>query len=171
MSGTGNLALRARPRRAELVVGVVLFLAAIAVVIGRSGSPEPLPLSDTVINVRTPVDQPVYLGVFTPGNDWTRKLRLDGVKVHATSNTELTITPLLCHGGSISVTTDPEKFCDDLVDPEGETLGAGDSIVLQVVCDEPTVAVIDPVRLGFHEGFKWGTLPAGAGSIVQTVGT
>ena len=98
-----------------------------------------------------------------------RTLHLSGVKIHTTSNTDVSVTPLLCRDGRIEATTDPAAFCADLVNPEGQAFGPTDSIVLQVLSAVPAVAVIDPVRLGFRENLQWGTFPTGAGAVVQVL--
>jgi hypothetical protein len=104
--------------------------------------------------------------MFAGDRGFDRTLQLSGVKVHITANTEVEATPYLCRGGSISVTTEPEAFCEDLVNPEGQAFGPGDSIILEVSGDETAIAVIDAVRLGFREGLQWGTHEAGSAAIV-----
>lgn len=160
--------MQTRPRLL-LAGGVVLLVLAGALTWWRSSSPQALPLDDRVINASTPVGQPIYLGVFRTGDDFGRTLHVSGVKIHATSNTAVSLTPLLCRGGAITVTTDPDQFCPVLIDPEGQTLGAGDQIVVQVLSDQPAVAVVDRVRVAFRETLRWATLPAGAESVVQVL--
>jgi len=169
MSETGtSLELTRRPRLA-LIGGLVVLALALVLALVRASSPGDLPTTDVSVTASTPVDQPVYIGVFTASADFGRTLDLSGVKVHTTSNTDVSVTPLLCREGAVGVTTDPEPFCSALVNPEGETFTAGDSIVLQVTSDEPALAVVDRVRLGFREGLQWGTLPAGHGAIVRVL--
>jgi hypothetical protein len=166
MSSTGIL--ESRPRvRALLGAGVVALVLLVASVLWLRGTPDDLPVGDALVPASTPVDQPVYVGVFSAGTDFGRTLHLSGVKIHATSNTDVSIEPLLCRGGAVAVTTEPEAFCPVLVNPEGQDLGAGDSIVIQVLSDEPAVAVVDPVRLSFSENLQWATLPAGSGAVVR----
>lgn len=168
MSSMGILEMQPR-QRWLLATGVVVLVVALTVGLWQRGSPGPLPLSDEVVPASTPVGQPVYLGVFTAPADFGRTLNLSGVKIHATSNTDVSLTPLLCRGGSVGVTTDPGAFCPVLVDPEGQELRAGDTIVLQVVSDDPAVAVVDRVRLAFSENLQWATLPAGSGAVVRVL--
>jgi hypothetical protein len=145
------------------VIGVLLA----ALVVWYVNSPSDLPTSDQPVQASTTAGRPVYVGVFSAGSDFERALRLSGVKVHTTANTEVEVVPHLCRGGSLAVTTEPATFCEALVDPEGESFERGDSIVLEVSSDESTIAVIDPVRLGFREGLQWGTRKAGSGAIVE----
>jgi hypothetical protein len=127
--------------------------------------PEPLPTSDAMVHATTPVGQPVYVGMFTP-DDFDRTLRLSGVKVHTTSSVDVDVQPLLCRSGTIGVTTDPASFCADLVDPEGESFGPGDSIVVVVTAQAPGAAVVDRVRLGYREALQADTQEAGQTAIV-----
>ncbi|MGA8257049.1 MAG: hypothetical protein WB767_10790 [Nocardioides sp.] len=169
MSTTGtNLELIRRPRVA-LLGGVVVLTGALILLLVRTAHPGELPVSDRTVNASTPISQPVYVGVFSAGAEFARTLDLSGVKVHTTSNTEVSVTPLLCKAGTVGVTTDPDAFCAELVNPEGQAFTSGDSIVLQVTSDEAAIAVIDRVRLGFREGFQWGTLPAGQSAIVRVL--
>ncbi len=169
MSTPTPLQVRRRPR-ARLVVRVLLAVVALAFLAWFTTSPGALPVSESQVTASTPVDTPVYLGVFTPGPDFDRVLHLSGVKVHSTANTELTVTPLLCRGGAVGVTTEPERFCRELVNPEGRTLRQGDAVVLEVTSDLAAIAVIDRVRLGFRDGLQWGTLEAGSTAIVRVLG-
>lgn len=169
MSTPTDLQVRRGPR-AGIVVRALLALVLVAFVVWFTTSPASLPTSDTTISASTPAATPVYVGVFTPGADFDRDLHRSGVKVHTTANTEVTVTPLLCVGGTIGVTTEPDHFCPELVNPEGRTLGEGDAIVLEVSSELAAIAVVDRVRLGFRDGLQWGTLEAGSGAIVRVLG-
>lgn len=163
-----RLEVRPRPRSA-LFAGVLVLLVVLGFLVWYANSPQPLPTSGRTISASVPVAQKLYVGVVAETNDFDRTLSLSGVKVHTTSNTEVVVTPLLCRGGTVEVTTDPEPFCDELVNPEGEAFGPDDDIVLEVSSDEPAIAVIDRVRLGFREGVQWGTLDIGAPAVVRVL--
>ena len=163
-----RLEVRRRPG-AALVAGLLVLAVVLGFLVWYAHSPRPLPTSDRTITASIPVGKKLYVGVVSDVTGFDRTLSLSGVKVHTTSNTEVVVTPLLCRGGTVEVTTDPEPFCDDLVDPEGETFGPGDDIVLEVSSAEPAIAVIDRVRLGFREGLQWGTLAAGAPTVVRVL--
>lgn len=138
-------------------------LALVAAVVGWvSTHPEPLPTSDATVTASTPVGQPVFLGVFATPADFGRTLHVSGVRVFATATAEVTITPHVCHGGSVNVTTTPESFCAELGPTEGATLEAGDEIVLEVVGAEPGGVQVDRVRVAYRDGVQWGTQDAGA---------
>lgn len=156
-----------RSRLGVLIGGVLLLAGAIALAVWHAQHPAPLPVEDRTVSASTPVGSPVYVGV--AGGIASRTLHLSGVKVHTTSNTMVDVTPLLCRDGRIEATTDPDAFCSALINPEGQALDADDSIVLRVSSDEPAIAVIDPVRLGFRDGLQWGTLPTGAGAVVRVL--
>jgi hypothetical protein len=168
MSGTR---IATRPGRLARTV----ILAVVVLVLGASGTwyathPRALPTTPATVNAATVTGRPVYIGVFVPDRDFDRTLHLSGVKIHTTANTQVRVEPLLCRGGSIAVTSDPDPFCQELVNPEGEEFGTGDAIVLEVSAAENAIAVVDPVRLGFREGLQWGTERAGAGAIVTVRG-
>src|SRR3954471_13563492 len=94
--------------------------------------PEPLATSSTRVQAESPMGRPVYVGVYGTPADFDRTLHVSGVRVFASSTSEVTIVPHVCHGGSVSVTTTPATFCRAFGPTEGATLEAGDEIVLEV---------------------------------------
>lgn len=160
------LRVRGRSRwavRVAWLAGVVTF----AVLTGYVAShPEELPTSDQVVAGATPVDRPVYLGVFQADASFDRSLDLSGVKVFAESTVPVTITPHLCRGGSLGVTSEPETFCAELVPTEGATLTAGDAVVLEVSGGEPGTVRIERVRLAYRDRLQWDTQFAGSPALV-----
>lgn len=159
-------------RRDPRVVAAALAVTGLVVVVLSAwyvNTPAPLPVASTTIQAITPVDQPVYVGVFAPSAAFGRTLTLSGIKLSITSNTEISVVPLLCRGGTLGVTTDPTQFCDELVNPEGEHFGPGDDIVLEVTGQQSAVAVVDRIRVGFREGLRWGTEEAGAPVVVRVL--
>ena len=155
---------RAQSRWVLLATGIALL---VGLGIWYVNSPSALPTSNATVNASAVAGQPIYLGVFAATDDFERTLHLSGVKVHTTANTHVEVVPLLCRDGSLSVTTEPDAFCGELVNPEGETFGPGDSIVLEVSSEETAIAVIDRVELGFREGLQWGTREVGSRAIVS----
>jgi hypothetical protein len=144
------------------VVLVLLF----AVIGWVTTHPKALATTDTRVNGSTPVTQPIYLGVFRPDADFDRTLHISGVRVFASSTVEVTITPHVCDGGSVRVTTTPETFCDELGPTEGATFDGGDTIVLEVVGDEAGVVTIDRIRIAYRDSLQRATQDAGAPSQV-----
>ncbi len=163
------LTVRRDPRVGGIAAAVSALLI-VGVTAWYVNSPAPLPIAPKAIQASTPVDRPIYVGVFAPTAEFARRLRVSGIKVHTTSNTEVTVVPLLCRGGTVGVTSDPRQFCEELVNPEGERFGPGDDIVLEVTSDDAAVAVIDRIRVGFREGLQWGTEEAGAPVVVRVLG-
>jgi len=131
--------------------------------------PDELPTAEHVVTASTPVDQPVYVGVFHADADFGRTLHLAGIKVFAVSTAPVTITPWLCRGGSLGVTSEPELFCSELVDTEGATMTAGDEVVLEVTGAEPAVVDIERIRVAYRDGLQWGTQFAGSPAIVSLI--
>lgn len=154
---------RARARLAAAVLGGAL---AVGMAAWHVSHPGELPTQEGPLRASTTTGAPVYVGVFVPPADFDRDLSLSGVKVHTTANTEVEVVPYLCRDGGFAVTTAPESFCKELVNPEGQRFDAGDAIVLEVSSDLAAIAVIDRVRLGFREGLQWGTEEAGVPAIV-----
>ena len=156
-----------RSRRGLWVTTYVVVLVVLIAVVGWvTTHPESLPTTDTRVNASTPVTEPVFLGVFGREAGFDRTLHISGVRVFASSTVEATITPHVCHGGSVRVTSTTESFCDELGPTEGATLAPGDTIVLEVVADAPGVVSIDRLRIAYRDGLQWATQDAGAPSQV-----
>lgn len=154
-----------RPKRQSRLWRWAPPVAAVALLVGWVAwyvtTPEDLPTDPTPVTAAGVVGQPLYVGMFAAPAGFHRALHISGVTVHATSSTKLTIKPLLCRHGAFGQTTEPDQFCASLDEPAGQRLGEGDSIVLEVSSDQTVVAKIDPVRISFQEGFRWGTKAAG----------
>lgn len=131
-------------------------------------TPEDLPTSDKTISAPGVAGTPLYVGMFSAPDGFGRTLRISGVKVHATTSADLAVTPLLCRRGTVGVTTGPDQFCSELVDPAGERMVAGDSIVLKFEATEPVIAVVDQLRIAYREDVRWDTQPAGSEQAIVT---
>ncbi|MBC9735219.1 hypothetical protein [Nocardioides marmotae] len=166
---TTDVALEVRPRRrlVRWVVPALLGLALLAVLGWYATHPPVLATSADQRRATTAVDTPVYVGMFAAPGD--RTLAVDGVKVHATANTDVDVAPLLCKGGSPVVTSDPATFCRELVAPAGNRLEPGDSLVVEVSAATPAVVVLDRIRVGYQDGIRAGTQEAGVEHAVVTV--
>lgn len=162
---TAPLGVR-RSRRTTLLVwlGTVLVLG--AVTLWYATHPPALATRDGQTSATTPVGRAVYVGVYSPGAGFGRTLEVAGVKVHTDATTPVEVTPLLCRGGSISVTTAPEPFCTELVDPAGQDLEGGDQIVLRISADAPGAAYVSQIRIAYREGIRAATQLAGAPVVV-----
>ncbi|MDN4173882.1 hypothetical protein QWY28_13050 [Nocardioides sp. SOB77] len=167
MTNAVTLEVSTRRRRTRWAVWALLAAALLAVLAWYCTHPPALATSTDARRATTPVDTPVYVGMFAAPGD--RSLALDGVKVHATANTDVELAPLLCKGGSLVVTSDPGAFCRELVPPEGERLEPGDSLVVEVVAAEPAIVVLDRIRIGYQDGIRAATQPAGVDHAVVTV--
>ena len=164
-----SLAVTPSRRGWRLTAYAAVLLVLAAAVWWVSTHPEGLETSDATVTASTPVGQPVFLGVFDTTADFDRTLHVSGVRIFATATGEVTITPHVCHAGSVNVTTTPETFCDELGPTEGATLRSGDEIVLEVVGDVPAVVQIDRVRVAYRDGLQWATQDAGARSQVTVL--
>lgn len=152
------------------ITGLVVALAIVLTwLVWYAVTPERLPVSKKVVNANGVVGSPLYVGMFAAPGDFGRTLRISGVKVHTTSDVELEVTPLLCRRGTVGVTTQPDQFCADLVDPEGERLVGGDSIVVRIESEHAALAVVDRVRIAYREDIRWDTQPAGNQQAIVTI--
>lgn len=148
-----------RVRRFTLIAAAVLL--PVSWLVWYVNTPSDLPVTAREVSDTAVSGQPVYVGMFIAPSGFGRSLHMSGVKVHTVATTDLEVTPLLCRGGTVTVTSAPELFCADLVDPEGEELTDGDTILVEVRSDRASVAVVDRISIGFREGIRWGTRPAG----------
>ena len=168
-AGSGPLQVRTRSRwlgRGAWLVGLVVLAAAVGYV---TTHPDELPTLQEPVAASTPVGQPVFVGVFHANADFDRTLEISGIKVFAESTMPVEITPRLCRGGSLGVTSEPEVFCTELVDTEGATMTAGDEVVLEVTADEPGVVGIDRIEVAYRDGLQWATQLAGSPAVVQVL--
>jgi hypothetical protein len=149
--------------RVGALAGVAVFLVAVGYV---TTHPQELPTSDTVVTASTPVGRPVYLGVFQAEAGFDRTLAVSGIKVFAESTAPVTITPYLCRGGSVGVTSEPELFCAELVQTEGATMEPGDEVVLEVEGDQPGTVSIERIRVAYRARLQWATQFAGSPAVV-----
>lgn len=156
---------RSRWWRVSAIVGVLALV--VGWVLWYVRTPDELAITFRTATVSGVVAAPVYVGMFAAGDDFGRTLHVSEVVVSA-SDDDIAVTPLLCRGGTVGVTTDPAQFCDELIDPEGAELGGGDSILLEVSADAPTEVTIDRIEISFREGLRWGTEEAGLGSVTVT---
>ncbi len=154
-------------RLTPVLVGAMLAVAVATTAAYYVSTPEPLPTSQEAVTASIPAGQSVYVGVFRPPEGFDRVLHLTGVRIDVVANTEVTVVPLVCQGGDLGVTTQPQEACATVVDPEGVDFGAEDDLILQVTGTTGSIAVIDRVALGFREGARWGTVPAGAPAEVR----
>lgn len=173
-SSAGNLGKPPLPRASlqsrfwRLTVAVAGALLLVGWFVWYATTPEDLPTSSKTVSAPGVAGTPLYVGMFTAPDDFDRTLRISGVKVHATTSADITVTPLLCRRGTVGVTTGPEQFCSDLVNPEGERFVGGDSIVLRFEATQPVIAVVDQVRIAYREDVRWDTQPAGNEQVIVT---
>ncbi|GAB3259795.1 hypothetical protein [Nocardioides dilutus] len=167
--GSDPLQVRRRSRWWVWLVWLVCFAVFVAVVRYVTTHPEELPTSDRLVTASTPVGRPVYLGMFQANADFGRTLDISGIKVFAVSTVPVTITPRLCRGGALGVTSDAALFCAELVDTEGASMTAGDQVMLEVTADEPGVVTIERIRVAYRDRLQCATQFAGSPAVVTIV--
>ena len=155
---------RWRTLTAALVVGALLVL------LGAwwTTHPSELPLREGHVTAVTTPGRPVYVGMVA-GSEVDRTLRLGGVHVTTEATVPVEVEPLLCRAGSVSVTTEADAFCTDLVDPTGEQLRPGDSLLVRVTAQEAGAAYVSRLVLAFRSGVQVGEQPAGTPAVVAIV--
>lgn len=151
----------------------VTAVAAFAVLLVALGSwwathPSDLPVREGHVTAVTTPGRPVYVGMVT-GSEVGRVLRLGGVHVTTEATVPVEVEPLLCRGGSVSVTADAAAFCVDLLDPTGEQLRPGDSLVVEVSAEEAGAAYVSQLTLAFRAGLQVGRQPAGTRAVVAII--
>lgn len=155
---------RWRTVTAALVIGALLVLLGAWWVT----HPSDLPVREGHVTAVTTPGRAVYVGM-VGGSDVDRTLRLGGVHVVTEATVPVEVEPLLCRAGSVSVTSDAEPFCADLVDPTGEQLRPGDSLVVRLTGEEAGAAYVSRLVLTFRSGIQVGEQPAGTRAVVAIV--
>jgi hypothetical protein len=157
--------LEVRRSRGWLALWAVPLAALVAVGAWYATHPEPLPRSDEAVTASTPVDVPVYIGIFTPTG---RTLDISGVRVRQSGDAAVGV--LVCRDGTLSVTTDPDTFCTLLDDALGAELTPRDQLLLSVSATAPGPVSIDRVEVSYRDGLQWGTDEAGQPVVVNVLG-
>lgn len=158
--------MRAGRRWTLLAAGAILLVLIVATAWAIT-HPAALPRSDAKVTVTTPTGTAVYVGLYTQPTG--RTIHVAGVRVHATASVKAEVKPLLCRGASLESTSDAATFCRGLLDPSGQTLEPGDSIVVAVSSARSGAVYVDDLRLAFTEGLRRGTREAGRQAVVNVV--
>jgi len=163
---------RQRPAKRSKLWRILIVLATLAVAVGWAiwfvRTPDDLPTTSGTVEDAGVVGQEIYVGVFTVGDGFDRTLDISEVAVDVSSDGEAEVEPKVCQGGSLSITTDADPYCPELVDVDGAKFSDGDSIVLVVSATEATEVEIGRIEISFREGIKWGTKPAGIEGVTLT---
>jgi hypothetical protein len=173
MANSLEVPLHRRSGRSRLWT-VLAVLGALALVAGWAAwyatTPEDLPVSDRAVTAEGVTGTTFYVGMFVAPDDFDRSIRVQEVDVDASGDGVARITPLLCRDGAVGdVKASADPYCADLVDPEGEDLRDGDSIVLEVTAEEAGQVTIEQLEVSFREKLSWGTEPAGNAGAVLTI--
>ena len=155
---------RWRSLTAALAVGALVVLLAS----WWATHPAALPRREGHVTAVTTPGRAVYVGMVA-GGEVPDTIRLGGVHVTTEATVPVDVEPLLCRGGSVSITADADPFCVDLVDPTGQQLRPGDSLVVRVTGDEAGAAYVSQLVLSFRSGLQVGEQPAGTRAVVAIV--
>jgi hypothetical protein len=136
--------------------------------------PEALPSSADTLDVTTKAGQTVYVGLTDDSDlDDSRQLHIRDVTFTGLDQSSgVDVEVLVCHGGSINSTADPEPFCDSVENAQGATLelGGGDQLVISVTAESSQIVELHDVKLSYREGLQWGTQPVGPVVVVDVFG-
>lgn len=157
---------RNRWRAATVAIGATALL--MVTVAWWATHPTALPVREGHVTAVTTPGRAVYVGMVT-GSEIDRTLRLGGVHVRTDATVPVEVVPLLCRGGSVSVTSDAAPFCTALEDPTGQQLRPGDSLVVRVSGQEAGAAYVGRLSLVFRSGLQVGTRPAGTRAVVAII--
>lgn len=157
-----------RSRWRAIAVGLAASAVLLVTLTWWATHPGALPVREGHVTAVTTPGRAVYVGMVS-GTEVESTLRLGGVHVLTEATVPVEVVPLLCRGGSVSVTSDAEPFCVDLVDPTGQQLRPGDSLVIRVTGQEAGAAYVGRVSLAFRSGLQVGEQPAGTRAVVAIV--
>lgn len=157
-------------RATTILVAALAVLLSLAWLIWFLTTPPPLDTTTRQASGSAVAGTPLYVGMYNPPSGFDRTIRVTGVKVHAQASAAVEITPMLCRGGAVGVTTRPEQFCNELVDAQGKSFGADDALVLEVDASQAARVEIDRIRVGFHQDLRSATSPAGIAGASLTFG-
>lgn len=165
-------ALEVSRRRWLRWLWVPSLFVALAMGLWWMGHPADLPTDDRRVSATTKTGQSVYLAVIGAQYDDTRRnLEIDHVDLPITSgdSNDVDVLAWICKSGSIAQTSDPSRFCREVIEAEGNPfyLGGGDQLMIEVTSESPGTVEIGPVRLAFREGLQRGTLPVGSTYAVE----
>jgi hypothetical protein len=164
--------LSVAPRRWTRWLWIPAAVAVLAVIGWWTQHPQSLSTSADTVQATAKVGQTTYVAV-TGRGDVERELNVSDVSVQLLDDADgVRVEPQVCHGGSISTTTDPDPFCDSLEDAEGATLklGGGDQLILAITADTAGTVSVKQVEVSYREGLQWGTQPVGPLIVVDVVG-
>ncbi|KRF15471.1 hypothetical protein ASG90_12335 [Nocardioides sp. Soil797] len=139
----------------------------VAVGLWWMGHPTALPTSDDVVDVTAKTDQQVYVGVTVKDE---RDIKITSVEMDTAADSTdsldsdgLEVRAWICKDGAISQTTQPERFCGDVLPAEGNTLhlGGADQLMLSVDSTTPVELDLERLQIGFRDGLQRGTDPFG----------
>lgn len=132
--------------------------------------PDELPTTDETTHATTKTGRAVYVGVTTGGDP--RELHVRDVEIERLAEgSGVDVKALVCHGGSIGITANPEPFCDSVEEADGAELQLPrDQLIVSVSAQSAQTVALKEVRLSFREDLRWGTHPVGQIVVVDVRG-
>lgn len=155
----GSLEVPARRWWRFLWIPVVFVVVAVG--LWWLGHPRELPRTDATTSATTAVGQPVFLGV-QDGDDG-REITVRDVEVGVTEGDgEASVSVWICRGASVTQTSDPTRFCSDLVQAEGRSVRLGqDQLLVRISATTGQTVHLGRVELTYSDGWQRATQPIG----------
>lgn len=160
-SAPGGLEVRRRSWTAWLWVPVAFVLVAVG--LWWMGHPAALPTTGTAVEVTAKTGQQVYAGMTV---DDDRNIRITSVEVTTASDSAdpldtdgLEIRTWICRGGAIAQTTQPERFCTNVLPAEGNTLhlGGDDQLMISVDSSAAVDLRLERLLISYRDGLQRAT--------------
>lgn len=161
MSAVGSALGVTRPRWFRFAwIPALLVLGAFAVWYFTHAAPLPDPRP--TISGSTPSGSPVYVGVLNGETD--RDLVLRDLEYRVTGGTA---EAMICRDGGVSVTTQADSFCTDVVEATpGITLGPGDQLIYAVNGSPGDTVEVSAVEVHYRDGLRFGSDQTGARVVI-----
>lgn len=144
------------PRWWRIPTAALVVLLGAGLLVWWMRSPQDLPVDADGVSTTTKVGGTVYVGLLA-GNDTRRSLTIRGVELGDGAE-GATVEALVCRGGRVTVTTNAEPFCEEVLDAEGAGLDLpADQLMVSVTAHEPVTVTLEGLEVTFREGLQWGS--------------
>ena len=164
----GSLEVPARRWLKFLWIPVAFVLVAVG--LWWLGHPRELPLADGTTSATTAAGQPLFLGV--EDDDTGREIEVRDVAIDVTEgDDDASVSVWICRGVSVAQTSDPTRFCTDLVQAKGHSLRLGrDQLLVRISATSGQVVHLGRLQLTYSDGWQRATHPIGQEFEVEFLG-
>lgn len=125
------------------------------------GHPQELAAPDRTATASTKAGRTLYLGV-TDASQRGRDLQINEIDIPKPSSGDATVKAWVCVDGSIAATTDPTRFCSDVVTAKGHDLRLGtDQLMISIDADSAQKVKVARLTVSYREGLQRAEQPVG----------